>query len=161
MDIKEILQKLNEFLKMPMNEMAIKTTPNRTKELGNKSIPAIMDILKEDKYGFVETKFFVNILKECEINSEKYQLCINWGEPSKFKSNKTLQGHGIYHQLEGHKKDYEQVKRNFEEAINRKDAIYNTKRGTYDITYLNTRYGFDIIDEKNKQVIFITGFKIK
>lgn len=159
MNIKQLNQLLEQFL--ILNEMAIKDTPDLTNSLGSKSIPIIMDTLKNQKSGFVITGYPINIVKECEILPEKYTLCLNWGESNRRYKGQQLIGHGICHQLEGHSSDYELIKRNFEAAIYSKRAYFNSKRGTYDITYKNLRYGFSIFDETEKLVIFLNGFRIK
>lgn len=177
--LNESLQYYNEVIDLvdnlfPLNEMAIYYGTNHGYiEDALQAIQKLNDL----KEGYVTcgTNLIVRQpVTQAEINAGLYQpiqkdilvdkqipVIFVWGEPDKIKGNKKLEGHGLVHILQGHKRQFKEVINNLVDCLVKQRPAKLDKSGNYSIInrqyrfYFALQYENDLVDH----AVLISAFK--
>lgn len=175
MDIKRINEELTEFLEaMQLNEMAIYYGTDRgtvrdifegIKKLnkykeGMVHVGQTVSIIKEVTKQEVDKGLFPKIQQNVLV-TRKYPLILVWGKHDKKQDYKKLEGHGLAHIIQGHRKDFQEVCSKLSYVLAKEIPAKQDKYGNYIIKVDNYRFVFAFREEDGipKEAVLLTAFK--
>lgn len=171
MNIKKLNEELDKYLEsFPINEMAIKYGRSLGKQ--NNLVKAI-DTVLQARQGHVKTNMMLKVksmitpeeikfgvydkIMQNVIVEKEYPITIVWGEPDKGK----LYGHGISHILQGHKKDFNEIKTELNKAILDGTAAKIINSNANLLWKNKYIFSFALFNNNGRpeEAVLITGFK--
>ena len=108
----------------------------------------------------VDKGIYQSIQKDIVVD-KKVPLVLVWGEPDKIKHHKKLEGHGLSHILQGHKKFFKQVMLKLTDCMVKGLPAKLDRNCNYTIRVQDYRFCFALEYENNliKHAVLISAFK--
>ena len=103
----------------------------------------------------IDKGLFDPIQKDVFVTRD-YPIILVWGEKDKTKNNKSLEGHGLTHIIQGHKQDFNKVIPKLQQIINKKVEAKPDKFGNYGVRLSNYRFIFTLVEKKMEHQIMLS-----